>query len=86
MLGVVDCEAVTTDPTEGVACELLHPVERALGERHQPMRLLEPEVCARPIVRRGRASEREAAVPPACAGGDLAGLVEPHPDSARCKR
>jgi len=53
-LGCVGGEPEAADSAEGIARELLHPVERALGQRHQPARRLGSEVNAGSVVRGGR--------------------------------
>ena len=85
-LRVVGSQPQAADAAERVARELLHAVERALGQRHRRRRRSAPSWSRRRVVRQARAAEREAAVAPARAAGDLARLVEPHADAALRER
>ena len=75
-LGRIGRQPEASGAPEGVARQLLEPVEIALGPAPEPLGLLGSEVAPRLVVGRRAAAEREAAVAPARAAGDLARLVE----------
>ena len=76
--GLVESESEAADMPERVAGKLLHPVERALRERHHEPSALRAEKTTRFVVRRRCAAQREAAVAAARTASDLARLVQAH--------
>ncbi len=81
-LRLVDGKPQAADAPECVARELGQPVERPLGELHQPPGVLCTQQTAGLVVRRRRAAQRESTVAAAGAARDLARLVEPDAHTA----
>ena len=77
-LGRVRREAQAAGPAEGVASQVLEPVEVALGQAPQRMRLFRSEPAASVVVRGGSAPQREAAVSSAGTARDLARFQHAH--------
>ena len=77
----IERESQAARATERVPGEQLEPLERALGERHQPLCGVPAERGAGGVVRLRSAAKREPAVATAGAAGDLALLEQPDRDS-----
>jgi hypothetical protein len=82
----VDREAEAADHTERVAGELAHPLERSLCQLPVFARLFRAELTPRDVVAHCAAAQREAAVSAAGTARDLAGLVEPDPQTCGRER
>jgi hypothetical protein len=74
----VDGQSEAACPTEGVAGQLLEPVEIVLGQHPEGAGPLGAELSAREVVRWRTATQGEAAVPPASPAGELPRLEQPH--------
>src|SRR5207245_3027069 len=81
-LGLVEGEPQAADASKRIACQLLHAVERPLGELHHEPGTLGAEQPPRLVVRRRRSAQREPAVPTAGAAGDLTRFMETHSHTA----
>ena len=87
-LGGIGGQPQASGAPEGVARQLLEPVEIALRPAPETLRTLGAEVAPCLVVGGRAAAQREAAVAPARAAGDLARLVEDDalPRLCKCER
>src|SRR5207253_7386972 len=76
---LVGGQAQAARAAKGVPGERLDPVDPLLGAPPVRVRLLAPDRLGSDVVRSCGAAQGEAAVSPARAAGDLAGLVQAHP-------
>jgi hypothetical protein len=76
----------TADAAQRVASEPLHPVERLLAQLPKHYRALRAERSLRSVVGHRPAPQGEASVPPTCAGGDRARLVQANSPSTLRER
>ena len=85
-LGGIGGQPEAAGAAEGVAGQRLEPVEIALRPAPETLRTLGAEVAPCPVVGGRAAAQREAAVAPACAAGDLARLVQGDALPRLCER
>ncbi len=83
---VVDGEPKASRPPEGVACERRDPVDGSFGPVPDPQSLLIAYRRRRHVEGGRRPAQREPTVAPARTAGDLARLVQPHPEPALGER
>jgi hypothetical protein len=85
-LGVIGCDAEAADAAEGVARELLEPIECPLAQSPESVCGVSSEAPSRLVIRTGPAAQGEAPIAAARAARDHSGFMDSHPHSTGCER